>query len=57
MTIAQYFKRFYELLPKYKNGEETYNALEAEYFEKYKVHRFTSYNSFKRSKSYYFGQY
>lgn len=57
MTIAQYFKRYYELLPKYKNGEETYNALEAEYFSIYKVNRFQSYNSFKRSKSYYFGQY
>ena len=57
MTIAQYFKRYYELLPNYKNGEETYNALEIEYFSIYKVNRFQSYNSFKRSKSYYFGQY
>lgn len=57
MTIAEYFRKYYEMLPFYKNGEETYNALEAEYFKLYKRYRFNSYNSFKRSKSYYFGQY
>ena len=57
MTIAQYFQRFYDLLPYYENGEAAYIALELEYFKKYKHNRFKSYNSFKRSKNYHFGKY
>lgn len=57
MNIAEYFQRFYNLLPFYKNGEETYIALEIEYYDKFKRNRFKSYNSFKRSKHYYFGLY
>ena len=57
MNIVEYFQRFYNLLPFYKNGEETYIALEKEYLERFKRNRFKSYNSFKRSKHYYFGLY
>lgn len=57
MTAQQYFQRYFELLKDYKNGEGAYNALEAEYFKTYKKHRYTTYNSFKRMKNYYFGIY
>lgn len=57
MTIAQYFQRYYDLLPFHKNGESAYIALELEYFNKYRNNRFKTYNSFKRSKNYHFGKY
>ena len=57
MTITQYFQRFYDLLPYHKDGEAAYVALESEYYKKFKRNRFKTYNSFKRSKNYYFGKY
>lgn len=57
MTIAEYFQRFYNLLPYHKDGESAYIALEIEYFEKFNRNRFKTYNSFKRCKNYYFGHY
>ncbi len=57
MTITEYFQRYYNLLPFYTNGEQAYIALEIEYFDKFKRNRFKTYNSFKRSKNYYFGLY
>lgn len=55
--INGYFSRFFDLLPYFKNGELAYNQLESEYFEKYGRYKFISYNSFKASKSKYFGLY
>jgi len=57
MNIAEYFQRFYDLLPYHKDGEAAYIALESEYYKKFKRNRFKTYNSFKRSKNYYFGKY
>jgi hypothetical protein len=57
MTITEYFQRYYNLLPFHANGEQAYIALEIEYFDKFKKNRFKTYNSFKRSKNYYFGLY
>jgi hypothetical protein len=57
MTITDYFQRYYNLLPFHTNGEQAYIALEVEYFDKFKRNRFKTYNSFKRSKNYYFGLY
>ena len=57
MTITDYFQRYYNLLPFHINGEQAYIALELEYFDKFKRNRFKTYNSFKRSKNYYFGLY
>jgi hypothetical protein len=55
--IKGYFSRFFNLLPYFKNGEEAYNYLENEYFTKYRQYKYKSYNSFKASKSKFFGLY
>ena len=57
MTPQQYFQRYYELLPKFKNGELAFIELEKEHKKKFKVNKYTTYNSFRKAKSYYFGVY
>lgn len=48
-----YFKRFYELTAKYKSHREAYEALENELFQKFRIGKYSSYNSFKRNKNRY----
>lgn len=57
MNTAQYFKRYFELLKDAQNGNDAFTKLENEYFKKCKKHKYASYGSFKRMKSYYFGVY
>jgi len=48
-----YFNRFYEIVRNCQNNHEAYLKLEAEYYQKYNVHRYTSYNSFMNAKAAY----
>jgi hypothetical protein len=55
-TKNGYFNRYFQLLPHYSSGLETYIALEAEYYEKYKRSKYKNYETFRASKSIYFGK-
>ena len=46
-----YFKRYFELYSPLSTHKEAYLKLEAEYYRKYGVYRYTSYSSFRNAKS------
>ena len=53
-TLSGFFKRYFQLLPYHKNGEDAYVQLEKEYFEKFGQKKYKTYFSFKSARSYFY---
>jgi len=52
-TKQGYFLRYFQLLAVHKDYEDTYKALEDEYKTVFQANRYSTYESFKKSKSLY----
>ena len=55
-TKSGYFNRYFQLLPYFASGLETYTALETEYFALYNRNKYKNYDTFRASKSIHFGK-
>lgn len=52
-TKQGYFLRYFQLLAVHKDYQDTYDALELEYFTVFQKSKYSSYDSFRKAKSLY----